>query len=73
MLEGLKKEYALHMEVINSLPINNEKNKKQYILEVDKLIKNYEEKAKKIYDEIDGRLSSYFELKPTITQKKEKI
>ena len=37
------------MEVINSLPINNEKNKKQYILEVDKLIKNYEEKAKKKY------------------------
>ena len=60
------------MEVINSLPINNEKNKKQYILEVDKLIKNYEEKAKKIYDEIDSRLSSYFELKPTDYSEKEK-
>lgn len=60
------------MEVINSLPINNIKNKKQYILEVDKLIKSYEGKAKKIYDEIDSRLSSYFELKPTDYSEKEK-
>lgn len=71
MLEEIKKEYALHIEVINSLPINNLKNKKQYILEVDKLIKNYEEKAKKIYEEIDSRLGSYFELKPTDYSEKE--
>lgn len=72
MLEKLEKEFNLHKEVINSLPINNEKNKKQYALEIDKLINMYEEKAKKIYTEVEGRLSSYFELKPTDYSDKEK-
>ena len=62
VLEELKNEFNLHMEVINSLPINNIKNKKQYILEVDKLIKSYEGKAKKIYDEAPANLSKHDKL-----------
>ena len=71
MLEDLEKEYNFHKEVINSLPVNNLKNRKQYVIELDKLIKSYEEKAQKIYDEINSRLGSYFELKPTDYSQKE--
>ena len=52
MLEDLEKEYNFHKEVINSLPVNNLKNRKQYVIELDKLIKSYEEKPVVVIAEI---------------------
>lgn len=72
MLEKLEKDFNLHKEVIGSLPINNEKNKKHYIEEVQKIIDSYETTKDQIYQELQNRLNPYFEVPATDYSNEEK-
>ena len=72
MLEKLEKDFNLHKEVIGSLPINNEKNKKHYIEEVQKIIDSYETTKDQIYQELQYRLNPYFEVPATDYSSEEK-
>ena len=59
MLDKLEKDISLSEEVLNGLPINNEKNKRKLIEEIDLEIDNYQKRLEGIVLECKRRISSF--------------
>ena len=59
MLEKLEKEIELSEELLNGLPVNNSKNKRKFLKELDSEIRNYTDKLEEIKKEFDHRKKKY--------------
>lgn len=59
MFDKLEKDINLTEEVLNGLPINNDKNKRKFIDEIDTEISNYQKRLDEIVLECKRRLSSF--------------
>lgn len=59
MLDKLEKDISLSEEVLNGLPINNDKNKRKLIDEIDIEIDNYQKRLDEIVSECKRRLSGF--------------
>ena len=59
MFDKLEKDINLTEEVLNGLPVNNDKNKRKLIEEIDKEIGNYQKRLDEIVSECKRRLSGY--------------
>ena len=59
MNKELDKDIALTEELLNNLPINNPKNIKRFMKEVDSEIDGYQKKADEIMEELRSRLTKY--------------
>ena len=59
MLDKLEKDIGLSEEVLNGLPVNNDKNKRKLIEEIDLEINNYQKRLDDIVLECKRRLSGF--------------
>lgn len=59
MNKELDKDISLTEELLNNLPVNNPKNIKRFMKEVDSEIAAYQKKADEIMDELKSRLTKY--------------
>lgn len=59
MLDKLEKDIGLSEEVLNGLPVNNDKNKRKLIEEIDLEISNYQKRLDDIVLECKRRLSDF--------------
>ena len=59
MLDKLEKDIGLSEEVLNGLPVNNDKNKRKLIEEIDLEISNYQKRLDDIVLECKRRLSGF--------------
>ena len=62
MSEELEKDIKLNREVIDSMPVNNKKNRLKTKTEIDNSISSYLEKQKEILNELDKRLEPYLNI-----------